>query len=102
MAATISCSSDVRCGAHGAGSGCTHIALHFVLAPQHSETTLESWVQYFNSKKPVQFVTHAILGLQQLQLTRSTHPHEQHLEHLSKRWTSLPFPCRHLNSLETT
>ena len=29
--------------------------------------------------------SHAILGLQQLQLTHSIHPHEQHLEHVSKR-----------------
>jgi hypothetical protein len=44
----------------------------------------------------------AIWGLQQLQLTLSTHPHEQHLGYKSKRWISLQFPCRHLNSLETT
>ena len=57
MAATISCSSDVRCGAHGAGSGCTHIALHFVLAPQHSHVFIDAWVTHLDTLHSAQNIT---------------------------------------------
>ena len=51
MAAIMSCSSDVRCGAHGAGSGCTHIALHFALAPQHGHVFLDAWVLHLHAQQ---------------------------------------------------
>ena len=57
MAATISCSSDVRCGAHGAGSGCTDIALHFVLAPQHCHVLLNAWVTHLDTLQSTQNIT---------------------------------------------
>lgn len=50
IAKRTSCSSIITRGTHSVG--CTHVALHIALAPQHSPVFFDVRVQYVHAKEP--------------------------------------------------
>ena len=110
MAAKISCNSSVKRNADKSGSGCTHIALHFVLAPQHSHVFLNTRVTHLNTLQSAKNITRSLVASTSVGATYPFHSPTRAAPRTSAHATAprcLPCPplavaSNHLNPSEFT